>query len=270
MSKNYCIKKKNNHFQEKQNIGPIKLKLLLNINNDINYTPNFSYNSRPRTCTHSNYIRQKTNNNRNLSFVTKTPKNCIFSSKTFRDNKSCKKNKNNSMYNFLLKNTQFKKEVKSIRTKKNDIINLLVSRSSKDVLINLLSLKDKSKKKNSNNYRTNNYTDPKYKNTEMQTQSNKTEKDYYAIPLHKNLTSINTKDDTNLLTNSDKFSFKSTDLFNKLESIKIKTSDLLEKYNFLAENLRFQLKLERYKNQFNNNNQSKRKNKSYNNSKEII
>ena len=45
MSKNYCIKKKNNHFQEKQNIGPIKLKLLLNINNDINYTPNFSYNS---------------------------------------------------------------------------------------------------------------------------------------------------------------------------------------------------------------------------------
>ena len=93
----------------------------MNINSDINNTPNFSYNNRPRTSTHSNYIHQKTNNYRNLSFATKTPKNYIFSSKTFRYNKSYKKDKNNSMFNFIQKNAQFKKETKPIKNKKNEI-----------------------------------------------------------------------------------------------------------------------------------------------------
>ena len=269
MSKNYSVKKNNNHFQEKQNIGPIKLKLLLNINKDINNPHNFSCNNRPRSNAHNKNTCQKKNNNRNLSFVSKTPKNLIISSKTFRDNKSYKKDKNNSMYNFLHKNTHFKKDSKSIRSKKNEIINLLVNKSYKDVLIYLLSLKEKSKRKVSNNYRTNNYIDKKYINTEIQAQQNKSEEEYSIIPLHKNLTSINTKDDTNLLTNSDKFNFKSTDLFSKLEDLKNKTNDLLEKYQILAENLRFQLKIERYKNQYTNDIKYNKNNESYNN-KEII
>lgn len=234
-----------NIFQEKQKFAPVKLKLLLNMKNDSrpnHINPSLSYLAIPKSTSTSHNNRYKSNIIKNISFISKTPKK-YSCSKTYRNNKSQNKIYKNSIYNFIIKNSKLRKKHKSIKAKELDIFNILINRSSKDILVNMISMKDKNKK-NLSNIQINNYIDLKYFNTDNQRKSFENEK------------IDNTRYETNLLTSSDnKINIKSKEIFNKLEDIKIKANNLMEKYQFLIENLSIQLKIE--KNKYNNNENKK-------------
>ena len=244
---NKQTKKNSTNFIEKNDLGPIKLKLLLNLNAEMKNTSNYSYILRTHSSftntNRNNHKNQKQINNRNLSLKIKPTTNVISSSTVLHG----KKKFSDNMYNYLKKHSsRISKKGKSIKinSKKDNLTNLLTNKSSKDPLINLLSLNEKTKtraktKKNSIKFRINNNI-------------------CNAMDLKKSFISKNLK--TDFYINEEKERILTANkidprknLYDKFENIKLKTGNLLAKYKDLVDDLHIQLKFEKCKTKLNNN-----------------
>ena len=239
------------NFIEKNSSGPIKLQILLNPNTETKIISNYSYilrSHRPLANTNiNNHENQAQKNNRNSSLKIK-PTNIISSSKTFHN----KKGNSDNIINYLIKHSsKIPKKAKSIKinSKKEKLTNLLSNKISKDSLINLLSFLESSKtRKNSTKLRTNN-NNIIYNTTDLKKSyiSKKPKRDFIPHYTDFNINDQNEK----TLTNSEEYSRKN--LYDKFENIKLKTGDLLGKYQNLVESLQSQLKIERCKIKLENN-----------------
>lgn len=242
MSTKRAIFKNKLNIQEKNNnVGPIKLKILLNLNNELKNIPNSSYIINTQT----NINKKQKLNNRNYSLNIKSSNKNDSISKTFREHRTQKKKKIKSFINPIFFNSiKNQKKSKLIKSNKNKIINLLINKTPKDSLINLFSYNEKTKQKNhSIKFRTNNYINIGIESNEAEILlSNKKNFDLF----------INRYKDTVARSEStscgDCKCLKSTDIFEKFENIKLKTKQLLEKYECLVNDLNMQLELEKKKN----------------------